>query len=136
MTLYGIEVSKLKAAEPKRNSTGLRIRSVAVVLALALLGAAVCAVPLHGELENLPAWDPEELESLTRVDLNTADMEDFCMLPGVGRLTAERLLLYRMTNGLYHSVREAENVYGVSKSLVDGWGGMAYVSLPEYHGER
>lgn len=47
------------------------------------------------------------------VNINTADAELLCTLPGVGPMTAERIIEYRRTAGRFASVDEITNVKGI-----------------------
>ena len=47
------------------------------------------------------------------VNINTADAELLCTLPGVGPKTAERIMEYRRTTGRFASVEEITNVKGI-----------------------
>ncbi len=49
------------------------------------------------------------------VNLNTASMEDFDKLPGIGRIYAERIIKDREKNGPFRSVEGVTRVKGITK---------------------
>ena len=67
------------------------------------------------------------LLQLTRVDLNTADLETLCILPGVGEKRAQAILDYRRTYGAFRQVADAAAVPGLNENIVASWGELAYV---------
>lgn len=51
-----------------------------------------------------------------RVDLNTATLADLDTLPGVGPVTAQRILDWRQTNGRFRSVDQLREIEGIGES--------------------
>ncbi len=49
------------------------------------------------------------------IPLNKADEEALAKLPGVGKVTAQRILLYRKKRGSFRDVREVMNVQGIGE---------------------
>ena len=49
------------------------------------------------------------------LDLNRATSQDFDALPGVGPKLAERILEYRQSVGIFHSLDELRGVKGIGK---------------------
>lgn len=102
-------------------------------LFLSLAAAAACAalafyfaVPLKSEkAQKLP--DTVGLEQYVVVDLNTADLDALCTLPGVGESRARAILEYREQYGAFGSVAEAANVPGLTEAVVASWEGQAVV---------
>ncbi len=73
------------------------------------------AVPIPPGISNSapragPAGDDD------RVDLNTATKEEFGALPGVGEVTADRLVQWREEHGRFASVDQLQEVGGIGES--------------------
>ena len=103
---------------------------IAACAAVAVLCAALAvwfAVPLQAASGELPP-DSTSLSEYWRVDLNTADAEALCTLPGVGPSRARALVEYREQNGPFARVADAAAVPGLTKDVVASWEGQAYVS--------
>ena len=53
------------------------------------------------------------------VNINTADRELLTQLPGIGPVTAEKIVEFRQTNGKFKSIDELTSVKGIGdKTLV------------------
>ena len=63
----------------------------------------------------------------TQVELNTADADALCTLPGVGPRNAQAILDYRAQYGPFAQVKDAAQVPGITQAMVDSWAGQAYV---------
>ena len=102
-------------------------------LLLCLAAAGVCAglafrfaVPLQAQTpQTLP--DTKALAEYTQVELNTADADALCTLPGVGPRNAQAILDYRAQYGSFARVEDAAQVPGITQAMVDSWAGQAYV---------
>ena len=108
-----------------------RREGVFLLLCLAAAGVSAglafwFAVPLRSQKpQTLP--DTKELAAYTQVELNTADAEALCTLPGVGPGKAQAILDYRAQNGPFAQVEDAAQVPGITRTIVDSWAGQAYV---------
>ena len=102
-------------------------------LLLCLATAGVCAVlafrfavPLQAQTpQTLP--ETKELAAYTQVELNTADADALCTLPGVGPRNAQAILDYRAQYGPFAQVEDAAQVPGITQAMVDSWAVQAYV---------
>jgi len=69
----------------------------------------------------LSSAEPKEIskerppESSGPLNINTASKSELVRLPGIGEVTAERILLYRENVGPFTSIEELGNVKGISK---------------------
>lgn len=61
----------------------------------------------------------EESGEPLRIDLNTADEEELDDLPGVGPATAEEIVGYRRTHGLFESVEDLDDVTGIGPATLE-----------------
>lgn len=54
-----------------------------------------------------------------RMNLNTADEDALCSLPGIGASRAKEIIAYRETHGGFKDVREIMNVSGIKESVYE-----------------
>ncbi|RMF44202.1 MAG: helix-hairpin-helix domain-containing protein, partial [Deltaproteobacteria bacterium] len=84
----------------------------AVVFALTLVTFAVPASLLAA-----PQQSQQELAQ--PININTADFGQLVKLPGIGKVTAERIVAYRQANGPFASVDDLVKVKGVGKKTLE-----------------
>ncbi len=53
------------------------------------------------------------LPALGSVNINTANEQELCELPGVGPTTASQIIQYRSSHGSFQSIDELDNVKGI-----------------------
>lgn len=59
-------------------------------------------------------------EQTSKININTATIEELDNLPGVGEATANKILNYREENGMFKSIDEVKNVNGIGeKKYID-----------------
>ena len=51
------------------------------------------------------------------ININTADEEELCELPGVGESRAQAIILYREEHGAFRNIEEIQNVSGIKSGL-------------------
>ena len=54
-----------------------------------------------------------------RIDINTATLEEFESLPGIGPVTAERIIRYRDINGRFDIVEDLTEVSGIGEKTLE-----------------
>lgn len=71
---------------------------------------------------------PETVQGEGRININTADAALLQTLPGIGEVTAERIIRYRQENGPFSSIEELKDVPGIGESVLNGLRGKITVS--------
>ncbi len=56
--------------------------------------------------------------SLFAIDINTASVEEFVKVKGIGEKKAEKIVAYRDEHGKFESVDELKNVKGIGDKIV------------------
>ena len=67
---------------------------------------------------SLEEIEDDSQDSLS-IDINTADVEELDELPEVGPATAESIVEYRRTNGMFRSVEELEEIPGIGPATIE-----------------
>lgn len=99
------------------------------------LGRRVTKAPIHVNIVQEPAvsvCEPtdetaspssapaeETKPDAVRVNVNTADLDTLCSLPGIGPVLAQRIIDYRTANGPFSSVEELTMVQGIGSKKLD-----------------
>jgi competence protein ComEA len=84
-------------------------------MSLRRIVATGLAVAMATFLTAGPALAADSSAATTRVDLNTATVEQLTVLPGVGPALAARIIEYRKKSGAFHSAEELLNVRGIGE---------------------
>lgn len=61
----------------------------------------------------------EDKDKATLISINTATIEQFDSLPGIGEAKAKSIVEYRDKNGLFETVEDIKNVSGIGESLFE-----------------
>lgn len=72
-------------------------------------------IPLSASEQGLSS-DSKDPEMDGKINLNTADKEQLCSLPGIGEVRAEEILAYRSANGGFSSIEEIMKVNGIKEA--------------------
>lgn len=99
------------------------------LLALTLMvGAALAAfAPLWSTSREVCA-PLAELSDSVRVNVNKADVQALCCLPGVGTTRAEEIIAYREQYGPYRYLTDLCYIEGIDLLTIVHWGNMAYTA--------
>lgn len=89
----------------------------AVNLAAPVADGEQIVVPRHGPAGAAAASSAGSSPSAP-LDLNTATLEQLEALPGIGPVTAQKILDYRQQHGAFHSVDELQGVPGIGPSHI------------------
>lgn len=85
----------------------------AVNLAAPVADGEQIVVPGSGAGGVAAASSPAGSSPSAPLDLNSATLEQLEALPGIGPVTAQKILDYRQQHGAFHSVSELEGVSGI-----------------------
>ena len=72
-----------------------------------------------------PGRPPTTVQDIPRrpvifpINLNTAKVEEFAELPGIGEKLAERIVAYRRVHGRFRTVEDLREVKGIGKKRLD-----------------
>ena len=111
------------------SATGALVRyrpqiAVSVLVVIVLTGGALYAarvserapqVVYSASLEEVE----DEAQGSLKVNINTADVDELDELPEVGPATAETIIEYRQTNGMFRSVHELEEIPGIGPETIE-----------------
>lgn len=86
-----------------------------VNLAAKLTDGEKIYVPTEAEVME---WEAAE-HTETKVNINTADKETLCTLPGIGESKAEDIIAYREKNGPFGKLEELMNISGIKENLFE-----------------
>ena len=70
---------------------------------------------------------PETGSCKVRVNINTAEVDELDMLPGIGPVKAKAIVDYRSTHGAFKDVEELDKVGGIGTATLDKIRGCAFV---------
>jgi comEA protein len=83
-----------------------------------ILAFQAAAVRVAEEKEKIPNENRQN-QLLKSVNINTSNKADMMKIPGIGPVTAERIILHREDHGLFNSVEELLNVKGIGPKTLE-----------------
>jgi len=64
-------------------------------------------------------FQPDKKSIVSQVNINTADIEALQILPGIGPSMAQRIIDYRKSFGLFHSIEDLMKIKGIGPKTFD-----------------
>ena len=106
------EVQREGVYEMKRGSSLSQLLELCGINEKAdISGISLQHVLYHKELIIIPEKKEKKL-----ISINSADIEDLAMLPGIGEKTAERIIEYRREFGSFLNLEDIMNVKGIGRA--------------------
>jgi competence protein ComEA len=129
MRREAFETARRRKSASRGSPTGALARyrpqvAVSALVVILLTGGALYAarvserVPQVVYSASLEEVENEAQGSL-KVNINTADVDELDELPEVGPATAETIIEYRRTNGMFRSVEELEEIPGIGPETIE-----------------
>lgn len=113
------EGSRIADAVRKAGGSTRRARLALVNLAAEVVDGAQIVVPTAGSEAQQAVVLPEASSTAGPVRLSTATLEELDTLPGVGPVTAQRIIDYREEHGPFTSVEELDAVPGIGPARLE-----------------
>ncbi len=97
-----------------------KLKNEKVIMILALVFSLILAlynVYDFSDKTQRNAYSSSQAENyeVELVNINKADVESLCTLPGVGEKTAQEIISYREENGVFETIEEIKEVKGIGK---------------------
>lgn len=71
------------------------------------------------QTETISAAEKKQLKESNLINVNTAEVEELVLIPGIGEVKAEAIISYRNENGMFNSVEELINVSGIGEKTLE-----------------
>jgi competence protein ComEA len=92
----------------------------AAVIAVSLAGLGGYGVwqgSIRGRLIEIERAEPIAID--TRIDINTADWPELCLMPGIGEALAQRIIADRAENGPFLELDDLRRVRGIGPRTIE-----------------
>ncbi|WP_296115707.1 helix-hairpin-helix domain-containing protein [uncultured Eubacterium sp.] len=110
-----------RAYEAVAQAGGMSENAAGTVVNLAevLTDGQKLQIPFQGEVSELQGSDNGEITTDSRVNINTASVEELMTLKGIGQTRAEQILEYREKYGSFANPEAIMNVDGIKQGTYD-----------------
>lgn len=102
-----------------------------IITASATVGAEIYTSEMFTEDLSESMAETDRTEFLY-IDINSAGMEQLMLLDGIGEVTAEKIINYRIINGGFKNIEEIMNVNGIGEKTFFNIKDHIYVENPVY----
>lgn len=89
-----------------------------ISLILLFLTVTVSVLQWRSSTQGYSLSDYSSPAQMNRINLNTATAEQLQIIPGIGPVISERIVLYRDTYGPFSEIEDVQNVKGVGEQLL------------------
>lgn len=104
----------------------LVLRRVDQAVAAAIIAASLAGLggywvwqgSIRGRVIEIERAEPIAID--TRIDINTADWPELCLMPGIGEALAQRIVEDRAENGPFLELDDLRRVRGIGPRTLDG----------------
>jgi competence protein ComEA len=104
-----------------------RERRVFVFLAVLIFcGALMRLLNVKSDAAFIPG-DKNQIQENFPINVNTANIDELTKIPGIGYVTAARMINYRTNNGLFNSADDLKKVKGIGDRKLEMMKG--YIAL-------
>ncbi len=90
-------------------------------MAAALFDGQHLRVPAEGETPVLAPMEPDGAAGVRPININSATAGELTALPGVGEVTAAKIVAYRQEHGPFYQIEEIMEVPGIAEGKFDGF---------------
>lgn len=87
-----------------------------------IIPARAAATAVTYGIGQLPSSATEPVDVSAPININRATVEELQRLPGIGPVIAQRVIDYRLANGLFQTVEDFAAVDGISDAMVAEYG--------------
>lgn len=88
---------------------------IAVIVVMLAFRYHADFMPILGESSDVKSTNIDLYDG--KININTANAETLCALPGIGNTLASRIIEYRQRCGAFHTIKDLKNVKGINENI-------------------